>query len=157
MLGAAHFGDEFLEARVILFAGFRFQAAGYINPVGMNDTDCFRDIFDLEAAGENYAMSGGSAPGKVPVVILAGAAILACASGVEEEGEDAGKTIERSKREVGVDAKGFDDGKGTGDARDDIRVFVALKLCGVEAPESAQGIDIGGLGIDEDTDGFDFR
>src|ERR1700722_16906620 len=67
LLGTAHFVDEFFEARVILFAGFRFQAAGYIDPVGMNDTDCFRDIFHFEAAGENYAVRGGGAAGEVPV------------------------------------------------------------------------------------------
>src|ERR1700693_5100633 len=47
LLGAAHFVDEFLKPRVIFLAGLGFQAAGDIDPIGTNDANCFRDVFDF--------------------------------------------------------------------------------------------------------------
>ncbi len=81
---------------------------------------------------------------------------MACAGAVEKECEDVGKLIEHAHRKTGIDAKGLDDGKRTGDARNDVGGFIAVELRGVEAHERAQGVDVGGLGVDEDADGFDF-
>src|ERR1700730_15666152 len=142
---------------MIFFAGLHLQTAGNVNAIRTNGANRFRDIFNLEAAGQNNTVRGGSTARQLPIGGLTGATILAGASAVEQEGKDARVAIKSSKGEAGVDAKRFYDRERTGYTRSDVGSFVTMKLRGVDSNESAERIDGGGLGVDEDTEGFDFR
>src|SRR5712671_670220 len=156
LFGASHFVDKFLKPCVIFSARLGLQPARYIDPVRANDANRFRDVFDLETARKNYTVSGRSAPGEVPVGSLPGAAILAHPSAIQKKCQNARKLIKQAHRKSGIDAKGLDDRKRAGDARNDVGSLIAVELRGVKAHEGAQGVDVGGLGIDEHADRFDF-
>src|ERR1700730_3986227 len=126
---------------MIFFAGLHLQTAGNVNAIRTNGANRFRDIFNLEAAGQNNTVRGGSTARQLPIGGLTGATILAGASAVEQEGKDARVAIKSSKGEAGVDAKRFYDRERTGHARSDVWSFVTVKLCRVEAHEGAQGVD----------------
>src|ERR1700682_2460445 len=101
-------------------------------------------------------MRRGSTTCKVPIRGLPGSTILACEGAIEKKGEDARKFIECREWKIGVNAKRFDHGERRSNSRDDVGSLVAVKLRGLEAHERAEGVDISGLGVDENTDGFDF-
>src|SRR5712692_1015720 len=95
LLGAAHFVDKFLKPGVIFFAGLRFQAAGDVDPIRTNNTNGLRNVFDLQAAGQNDTVRSSGAAGEVPVSGLAGATILACARAIEKKSEGVEVSVER--------------------------------------------------------------
>src|SRR5260370_5883632 len=78
LLGAAHFVDKFLKPGVIFFAGLRFQAAGDVDPIRTNNTNGLRNVFDLQAAGQNDTGRSSAAPREVPLRVLSRAPTLAC-------------------------------------------------------------------------------
>src|SRR5690242_19087331 len=122
----------------------------------MNNTDGFCNIFDLETAGQNNTAGCGRATGEIPICGLAGSTILACPGTVQEESENVGEFIECREWQIGVDTKRFDHCERTGDARNNVRSLVSMKLGRIEAHERAERVDVGGLGVDKDADGFDF-
>src|SRR5206468_3756409 len=138
MLGAMYFVYKFLQADVIFFAGFALYAAGDIDGIGTHEANRFCYVFDLETARKNDAAGKSSAPREIPIGGSSGAAVLTGARGVEKESEDFGEFIERRSCEIGIHAKGFDDGKGSRHAGDYVGSFVTMELRGVEAHECAE-------------------
>src|SRR5258708_25688558 len=73
LLGAAPFVAKFLKPGLIFFAGLRFQATGDVDPIRTNNPNGLRDVFDLQAAGQNDTVRSSGAAGGIPVRGLAAA------------------------------------------------------------------------------------
>src|SRR5260370_17250453 len=87
LLGAAHFVDKFLKPGVIFFAGLRFQAAGDVDPIRTNNPNGLRNVFDLQAAGQNDTVRSSGAAGEIPVSCLARGAPLSSPPATRQKNE----------------------------------------------------------------------
>src|SRR5271165_1650723 len=127
--GAGDFVEEGAELGGIFFAGAGFDSAGYIDGVGPNDADGFGDVFGGESTCKDDAMGLCEGAGEVPVADGAGAAVVSGERRVQKESGGATKAGKIRRGSSLTQAHDLDDRQTARDAIDNLRRFIAVKLC----------------------------
>lgn len=148
-------GDEGADFVEVFDAGGRFDTGGDVDGCGAGLGDGLDDVFGGESAGEDEAFLGEALAAEFEEVPGEGFADAAIEAGVEGIEEDVGAGVVGDGVEAGfvADLEGFDDVYASRhEVGDVLWGFVTVELDAVEEAAGDEGVEEGGVGIDDHGD-----
>lgn len=153
--GGTGLGDEGADLGDILLAGGGFDPGGDVDGGGTGLGDGLGNVFRGQAAREDEAFFGKALAGEIEEVPGKGFADTAIQAGIEGVEEDVGARVVSNSVEAGfiADLQGFDDvDPAIHEGSHVLRCFITVELDAVEKVAGNEGVQEGGVGIDDHGD-----